>query len=59
MLISGLPFTASLKAASETAGGKNQSRRPSIGVVRGRNVWANPRASEGPWFIFQLAAKMS
>src|SRR3954469_15583899 len=47
----------SASAAIETAGGKNQSRRPSTALVLRRNFSAKARASRGPWFIFQLAAK--
>src|SRR3954471_9527306 len=46
-------------AAMDTAGGKNQRRRPSTGAVRARNFSAYSRATAGPWFIFQLAANMS
>src|SRR3954453_13744434 len=46
----------SASAAIETAGGKNQSRRPSTALVLRRNFSAKARASRGPWFIFQLAA---
>ena len=49
---------ASDSAAMETAGGKNQRLRPSTGAVSGRNFSAKARASAGPWFIFQLAAKI-
>src|SRR5215210_9411309 len=57
--MSGRPFIASERTPMDSAGGKNQSRWPSTGLVSARNFSANARAAAGPWFIFQLAANMS
>src|SRR5215217_3534906 len=53
------PCIAWDSGASETAGGKKQRLLPSAGEVSDRNSLANSRASDGPWFIFQLAANTS
>jgi predicted membrane-bound spermidine synthase len=50
------PLVASLAAAMETAGGKNQRLRPATGAVTSRNRSRNSRAALGPRCIFQLAA---